>query len=151
MLIWSSAHQRERLFSSDQHANKPIKFSFGTNQPIKPFVMVCYFLLGSFPAERLLMGLWGVCVFVLKLQLMLRCNIFILKGSIMKIKIQQCHLSQVDELELIIMTSGAGVWPVYCSVCQQWRLCFVSKHTWHQCHQTVIRDRKVALPWWPVR
>lgn len=52
IIIWSSFPLLERLFSSDQHANKPIRFSFGANQPIKLFVPVFYFMLGSFLEER---------------------------------------------------------------------------------------------------
>lgn len=41
----------ERLFSPDQHANKPIRVSFLANQPINVFVPVSYFMLGSRLAE----------------------------------------------------------------------------------------------------
>lgn len=64
ILNWSSVPQQERLFSSDQHANKPIRFSFGANQPIKLFVPVSYFMLGSCMAGRWLMGQRGLCVCV---------------------------------------------------------------------------------------
>lgn len=64
ILIWSSVPQYERLFSSDECANKPIRFSFGGNQPIRLFVPLSYYMLGSCLAEGWLMD-WRLDVCIL--------------------------------------------------------------------------------------